>query len=525
MGGDDQRLQRVVARRQELARRWDALRNNDLLALLVVTLPGLLRAERCGLFVLDPEAGELWLEAGTDVVQRQICAELEGSMVGACVATGTCINRSELERQVGAHQQAASTLSYPVSTAITVPVVAEAGGVVGALQVLNRCDGQAFDAADQARLEAVAHAIQPSVQAMHDSRRLLQRSQRLDQTIQVLRDRLEALRPGHSLRTFEPATLAHPEGFLQHRWHGRCYPPFIDQRATDHLTQTWDTQANDVLLVTHQKVGTHLAKKFLVELVRANEALPPRHPMAEGDIGHGAFPWPEVLLSQETPAAWHQFLEATSDSPRLWYLHCALEDLPCRRLHPQTRFIAAIRDPRAALVSQYYFWLRHPLLQVDPELDLDRFAELFVEGDLYFGNYFQHVRGWLEPEPRLQSAQLCVLRYEDMVERKRATVQHLQRFLFPDAQLSEAQQEAIAQATDFEAMKQGITRNPGSFHLNPKVYFRKGTTDDWRQHLSARAQALVAEAARHHWAGLEDHPLIGPYLSAMDAETSLLGSR
>ena len=57
------------------------------------------------------------------------------------------------------------------------------------------------------------------------------------------------------------------------------------------------------------------------------------------------------------------------------------------------------------------------------------------------------------------------------------------------------------------------------------MYFRKGTTDDWRQHLSARAQALVAEAARHHWAGLEDHPLIGPYLSAMDAETSLLGSR
>ena len=37
----DERMQRVVARRQELALRWDALRNNDLLQLLVVTLPGL----------------------------------------------------------------------------------------------------------------------------------------------------------------------------------------------------------------------------------------------------------------------------------------------------------------------------------------------------------------------------------------------------------------------------------------------------------------------------------------------------
>ena len=46
-----QRMQRVVVRRQELAQRWDALRNNDLFQLLVVTLPDLLRAERCAVFV------------------------------------------------------------------------------------------------------------------------------------------------------------------------------------------------------------------------------------------------------------------------------------------------------------------------------------------------------------------------------------------------------------------------------------------------------------------------------------------
>ena len=511
----DQGMQRVVARRQELARRWDALRNNDLLALLVVTLPGLVRAERCGLFVLDPDAQELWLEAGTDVMQRQICADLEDSMVGACVRTASCINRSGLEDDDGAHQKAGAALDYVVSTALTVPIQAEDGEVVGALQVLNRRDGQAFTPADQEQLEAVAHAIAPSVQAMFASRRLQQRSQRLDRTIAVLRDRLEAMRPGHSFRTFEPAALAHAEGFLHHRWNGRCYPAFIDQRATAHLTQTWDTQANDVFLATHQKVGTHLAKKFLVELVRANVELPARHPMADGDIGHGAMPWPEVLLSQETPGDWETFLAATSDRPRLWYIHCAVDDLPCRRIHPQTRFVVAIRDPRAALVSQYFFWLRHPLLQVDPELDLDRFAELFVQGDLYFGNYFSHVRGWLKPGPRLQSTQICALRYEDMVERKQDTVRQLQRFLFPAEDLPSERTEAIAAATDFQAMKQGITANPGSFHLNPKLYFRAGTTDNWRQHLSPRAEALVAAAAREHWAGFEEHPLLGDYLKAM----------
>jgi len=129
----DQGMQRVVARRRELARRWDALRNNDLLALLVVTLPGLMRAERCGLFVLDPDAQELWLEAGTDVMQRQICADLEGSMVGTCVRTASCINRNGLEHHDGAHQQAGAAVDYVVSTAITVPIQAEEGEVVGAL--------------------------------------------------------------------------------------------------------------------------------------------------------------------------------------------------------------------------------------------------------------------------------------------------------------------------------------------------------------------------------------------------------
>ena len=177
--------------------------------------------------------------------------------------------------------------------------------------------------------------------------------------------------------------------------------------------------------------------------------------------------------------------------------------------------MVAIRDPRAALVSQYFFWVRHPLLQVDPELEMDRFAELFVQGDLYFGNYFDHVRGWLMPEPRLQASQICALRYEDMVERKADTVEKLQRFLFPSASLLADRAAEIAAATDFQTMRKGITANPGSFHLNPKLYFRAGTTDNWRQHLSPRAEALVVEAAQQQWAGMEEHPLLGPYLAAM----------
>lgn len=510
-------LDQTIAARRDLSRRWDALRNTDLLNLLVLAVPPLLAAERCGLFVLDPEADEIWLEAGTAVVQRQICVETEGSMVGECVRTGQPIRRHGLAGQAGAHQEVGEHLSFTVESALTVPITSESGPVVGALQVLNRRDGAPFDAADQARLEEVAFALQPSVERLYSSRDLLRQARQLDDQIALLLERAAALRPGHSYRTFEPAEPAHPEGFLQHRWNGKCYPPFIDRRATAHLSDSWDTQPNDVLIATHQKVGTHLAKKYLVELIRACADLPERHPMAQGDIGHAAVPWPEVYLSQESEAAWQAFLAATSDRPRLWYTHCALEDLPCRRVHPATRFVVVVRDPRAVVVSQYFFWRRHPLLGLDPAMDLDRFSELFVAGDLYFGDYLSHVLGWLEPRGPVQPDQLVALRYEDMVEDKPGTLETLRAALFPEVPLDPQQAIAIAASTGFDSMKQALTANPGSFHLNPSIYFRAGTTDDWRQHLSPAAEARIVAACRQRWAGREQDPLLGPYLAAMAA--------
>lgn len=314
---------------------------------------------------------------------------------------------------------------------------------------------------------------------------------------------------------FEPVSPAHTEGFLHHRWNGKCYPPFIDPAATAHLASSWDTQPNDVFIATHQKVGTHLAKKYLVELVRAGVALPADHPLAQGDIGHGAVPWPEVLLSQEGASHWQAFLAVTAAAPRLWYLHCALEDLPCRHVHPASRFVVVVRDPRAVVVSQYNFWRGHPLLAVDPGLDLERFTDLFLAGDLYFGDYFSHVRGWLESGSRLHPEQLCLMRYEDLVERKPASVDRLQAFLFPGVGLDPARWEAIAASTGFAAMKRDLSANPRTFHFNAATFFRSGTIDDWRRHLSAGAQARIAAACRQRWAGLERHPLLAAYLEAM----------
>ena len=114
------------------------------------------------------------------------------------------------------------------------------------------------------------------------------------------------------MRTFEPL-LTDPSGqWLHNRWQGKRYPPFIHTEATASLCESWDTGPDDVFIATHQKVGTHLTKKFVLEVLRATHDFPDGHPYRSGDIGHRTVPWPEVLLSQHGRTAWRRFLTETA---------------------------------------------------------------------------------------------------------------------------------------------------------------------------------------------------------------------
>ncbi|MBM5799411.1 MAG: GAF domain-containing protein [Cyanobacteria bacterium K_DeepCast_35m_m2_023] len=512
-------LTTAMAQRLALRQHWDAVRNRDLFALLVLTVPRLLSAERVSVFVRDPERNSIWLEAGTGVVQRQIVVADADSMVGRVMASGEVLRASGLAQAAGVHQQLVQSTGFVTHSALTVPVFNRQGeAVIAALQVLNKAAAQGdlgFDDDDVALLEQIAFAVQPSLEEVFARQDLVRQAEALDRQIAVLQARDSAIRPGHMMRTFAPLQTLGSAGFAHHRYQTTTYPPFIDLGSAGVLRDTWDTSPQDVLICTHQKVGTHLAKKFLVELLQRSHDLPAQHPCRDGDIGHGAVPWPEVMLSQQGETAWQDFLASTGVAPRLWYLHCGYGDLPVRRIHPQTRFVMVIRDPKAVAVSQYHFWQKHPLLGVDPSFDLDSFVDLFLGDDLYFGNYHRHVLGWLDrADQRLDLQQLCLLYYEDMVENKRQVARQLQGVLPGSGPLDDQQIEALVAATGFDAMKREMTDNPRSFHLNPTVYFRAGTTDSWRQELSERAAERIDAATDQLWGASPVRAQLERYLSA-----------
>ena len=318
-----------------------------------------------------------------------------------------------------------------------------------------------------------------------------------------------------ALPSVAPQKALCPElGFLHARANGRMIPAFIHPDAMTALREGWDTTEHDILICTHQKVGTHLTKKFIVEILRAAGTLKPGHPASDGDIGKGAVPWPEVTASQNGMKAFMNFLDRTKGQPRVFYTHANLDELPVRRLHPKTKLIMTYRDPKGAAVSQFHFYKKHPTLGVSPDLTMEQFIELYLKGDLYFGDYHLHVKAYFDPAKLgVCPDQVCILRYEDLVEHKVAAIQQLERSLFGKPTLSQNQRQKVADSTEFNTMKKSILDNPGTFHFNANRFFRSGRTDDWKEQLSSDQIAAINQKTLQAWGALS-----APVAETEDAE-------
>jgi hypothetical protein len=300
------------------------------------------------------------------------------------------------------------------------------------------------------------------------------------------------------LKVFEPLERLTEDGFLHRKWQGRVYPPFIHPDVCQALTERWDTGPEDIFISSHQKVGTHLTKKFVVEILRTLIDYPRWNGLSTGDIGHGTVAWPEVTASQHGMGYFMSRLARTDGLPRPWYLHWHPEPLILRNLHPGSKFIYVLRDPKGAAVSQYFFYRSHPLLGVPQDLSMERFLGMFLEGSLYFGDYHRHVLEWMRGcGQRIAPENLLVVRYEDLVERKPEAADAIAAHILPGSRLTDEQRARITTATEFGTMKKGIIERPGSFHFNPETFFRSGTTDDWMRHLDpAQAAAIDAKSEK-----------------------------
>ena len=276
--------------------------------------------------------------------------------------------------------------------------------------------------------------------------------------------------------------IAKNGGAILHKINGLQLPFFVQQETLDKL-KDFQLYPDDVWVVTYPKCGTTWMQQ-IVRLIRSNGV------QDDMDIDL-ASPWLEAL-----PIYPDVKLE-NLQQPRVFKSHMTYDLCPCGP--PNTtpcKYIYVMRNPKDAAVSRYFHKKNLPYY---PKCDWDTFWKEFIEGELTFGNYFDHLLSWW---PHRDDENVLFMKYEDMKKDLPAAVSQVASFMGAD--ISSDVIAKIATLTDFKSMKKESTAHRSVFTKSGN-FFRKGIVGDWKNHLSPEQSAEIDAicAQRLEGTGLE----------------------
>ena len=145
---------------------FDASENKALLDFYIKIMPKVLDAERCSIFIYDPESKVIWLKGGTQVKERDI--EVTGeydSVVGNVIETGNYRIVDRLNGKNGIHHEMDEKTGFKTHNILCIPIRSLDGKkITGAVQILNKKDGKAFNDEDRIQLEEMAHFLELTIE-------------------------------------------------------------------------------------------------------------------------------------------------------------------------------------------------------------------------------------------------------------------------------------------------------------------------------------------------------------------------
>ena len=127
---------------------------DKLLSLIVRSAARVVEADRCTLFLVDRERGELWSKVAQGVGITEIRFPLGRGIAGAVAASNLPINIPDAYADPRFNPAVDKQTGYRTSTILCIPMRAIDNEVVGVLQALNRSDGP-FTAEDEELLMAL----------------------------------------------------------------------------------------------------------------------------------------------------------------------------------------------------------------------------------------------------------------------------------------------------------------------------------------------------------------------------------
>src|SRR6059058_5028402 len=156
-------MDRLQARVAKLARVLDvakalvAERDLDrLLTLIVQAAARVVEADRCSLFLVDRERGELWSKVAQGVAMKEIRIPIDRGIAGAVATGNTSINIPDAYKDPRFNQNVDKQTGYRTRSILCVPMRSVEGEVVGVLQALNKLSADGvFNEEDEELLSAL----------------------------------------------------------------------------------------------------------------------------------------------------------------------------------------------------------------------------------------------------------------------------------------------------------------------------------------------------------------------------------
>lgn len=169
-------------------------------------------------------------------------------------------------------------------------------------------------------------------------------------------------------------------------------------------------------------------------------------------------------------------------SPRLLASHLPFQLFPKSFLHSKAKVIYTVRDPRDVLVSHYHFAKVFKFLK-DPGTP-EEFLETFLSGNVIYGSWFNHVKGWMEMKDK---PNFFWITYDELQQDLQGSVERICRFL--GKELNSHQIDSVVENASFQRMKDNRMSNftflpEDLMDHNRGKFMRKGICGDWKNHLT-----------------------------------------
>lgn len=162
----DNQIEQLNKKRSYLDADLDTSGKISLLEFYVKIVPKVLNAERCSIFIYDPDSKTIWLKCGTELEERDIEVTLEyDATVVNVITSGQHKVVTGLDKKNGVHKRTDENTGFVTREILCIPIKSLDGTeVTGAVEILNKKGGGTFNDEDRMLLEEMAHFLELTIE-------------------------------------------------------------------------------------------------------------------------------------------------------------------------------------------------------------------------------------------------------------------------------------------------------------------------------------------------------------------------